>query len=252
MQQPDPTPTPRRARRPSKTVGRALGVSFAVHAGLLVALGAVVAPYVGGGRPLESAARLETPVTLEEVPEPLPPPPLVPPARPLFEEPPPPPETMPAKDDAPFERNPTPTAPPALTVHDPFGGRVRVRMIGRRTSSPPAAPAVAGTGPEGLSAAVAPTPIPAPLVRPVALASNAAPAYPRMARRRGWTGTVLLELDIAETGRVLAARVLESSGRATLDVAARLAVLDWRYEPARRGARPVAFTLRQPVTFSLE
>ncbi|NLM38307.1 MAG: TonB family protein [Firmicutes bacterium] len=55
------------------------------------------------------------------------------------------------------------------------------------------------------------------------------PVYPRLARRRGWEGTVYLTARIAPDGKVIATEVTQSSGYERLDQAAQEAVGQWRY-----------------------
>ena len=66
------------------------------------------------------------------------------------------------------------------------------------------------------------------------------PVYPRLARRRGWEGTVYLAIRIAPQGEVIATEIIESSGYEQLDQAALEAVSHWRYawasgQPAAEG-----------------
>jgi protein TonB len=60
---------------------------------------------------------------------------------------------------------------------------------------------------------------------------------------------VLLEILVGELGRVQTIRLSRSSGVASLDRAALETVRRWRFEPARRGGRAVAFTVSVPVRF---
>lgn len=55
------------------------------------------------------------------------------------------------------------------------------------------------------------------------------PRYPETARRRGLTGTVVVEATIGRRGRVASVRVLDSSGVDSLDRAATRAVTTWRF-----------------------
>lgn len=80
---------------------------------------------------------------------------------------------------------------------------------------------------------------------------NPAPAYPRLSRRRGEEGTVLLELLVLKNGRVEEVKVKESSGYPRLDKSAIDAVRRWKYNPATRGGEPIDYRYLQPVTFSL-
>ncbi len=81
---------------------------------------------------------------------------------------------------------------------------------------------------------------------------NPPPAYPRLARRRGCEGTVVLEVLVTREGRVGEVGVTESSGYDILDKAAMDAVGEWRFEPGRRGDRAVDMRVRIPVTFRLQ
>ena len=82
--------------------------------------------------------------------------------------------------------------------------------------------------------------------------NNPAPAYPRMSRRRGEEGTVLLELMVRKDGTVNEVRIKESSGYPRLDKSAKEAVRRWKYNPATRGGEPIDYRYLQPVTFSLK
>lgn len=81
---------------------------------------------------------------------------------------------------------------------------------------------------------------------------NQPPPYPRVARRRGYEGTVLLEVLVTEEGRVGELRVVESSGHDLLDKASLRAVEAWRFSPGRRGDRVVAMRVFVPVRFRLQ
>ena len=80
---------------------------------------------------------------------------------------------------------------------------------------------------------------------------NPPPKYPKIARRRGYEGTVLLEVFVTENGHVGDLRILRSSGFAQLDTSARKSVQKWHFEPGRKGDRPVAMWVRVPVDFQL-
>jgi protein TonB len=77
------------------------------------------------------------------------------------------------------------------------------------------------------------------------------PAYPALARRMGYQGTVELELLVAVEGTVGAARLVRSSGYTLLDSAALKAVRVWRFEPGTRDGQQVAMWIKVPVNFSL-
>lgn len=73
------------------------------------------------------------------------------------------------------------------------------------------------------------------------------PEYPAAARERGVRGTVLIEFVIDVSGRVSAARVLESVPE--LDAAAIACVKSWLFKPALRAGKPVETTARAPLRF---
>ncbi len=81
---------------------------------------------------------------------------------------------------------------------------------------------------------------------------NKPPRYPPLARRRGWEGTVLLEVEVAGDGRVRTIRVARSSSYSLLDREAVRAVRTWRFTPGSQNGVPVASTVRVPVHFMLE
>jgi protein TonB len=81
---------------------------------------------------------------------------------------------------------------------------------------------------------------------------NPPPAYPRLARRRGYQGTVVLEVFVGEEGQVDDMKVFRSSGHPVLDKAAVRSVKDWVFEPGMRGQDPVAMWVRVPVRFQLK
>lgn len=105
----------------------------------------------------------------------------------------------------------------------------------------------------------APPPMPLPS-GPVALSSELsvvcperpAPAYPAFSRRLGETGTVVLRVELDETGYVGTARVQTSSGHPRLDDAALAVVRSWRCQPAQRNGQPVRAVALQPFKFVLQ
>jgi protein TonB len=81
---------------------------------------------------------------------------------------------------------------------------------------------------------------------------NKPPPYPGTARRRGYHGTVLLEVLVGRQGKVSDLRVLTSSGYAVLDKAAMESVGEWVFEPGMRGDEKVEMWVRVPIRFELE
>lgn len=76
---------------------------------------------------------------------------------------------------------------------------------------------------------------------------NQLPHYPEEAVEHGWEGTVLLELRLNAEGKVILAKILESSGFYLLDRVAREASQDWKFESMLPGSVVVA-----PIKFKIE
>jgi protein TonB len=82
--------------------------------------------------------------------------------------------------------------------------------------------------------------------------NNPPPAYPAIARKRGYEGTVVLDVLVDQNGRVGRLRVAESSSFRLLDRSAIKAVKGWQFEPGREGNKAVAMWVRVPVDFCLQ
>jgi len=82
--------------------------------------------------------------------------------------------------------------------------------------------------------------------------NNPAPAYPRKARRRGYKGTVVLNVLVSEKGAVMGVRLSKSSGHKILDRAAETAVREWIFEPGTVGTKKVEMWVNVPVRFDLK
>ena len=81
---------------------------------------------------------------------------------------------------------------------------------------------------------------------------NPPPGYPRISRRNGEQGTVIVRVFISTQGTPEKAEVRTSSGFARLDQAALEAVQRWRFVPGRRNGTPEAMWFNIPVRFVLE
>jgi len=81
---------------------------------------------------------------------------------------------------------------------------------------------------------------------------NPSPEYPLIARRRGFQGTVVLEVMVDRNGRVGDLKVLKSSGYKVLDRAASASVRDWIFKPAIKGNEKIEMWVRVPVCFQLK
>lgn len=82
--------------------------------------------------------------------------------------------------------------------------------------------------------------------------SNPRPPYPMVARRMGWEGKVVLNVEVLAEGTCGAINVFRSSGRELLDNAALNTVKNWKFVPARSGGRAITKWFRVPINFSLE
>ena len=108
-----------------------------------------------------------------------------------------------------------------------------------------------GTG-EGSAAAedAAPIQVTQGVIAPVVL-SRVEPTYPRAAILVHRQGEVVVEAEIDHHGTVRGVRTVSTPLGFGLDEAAMTAVRNWRFEPARIGARPVAVYFRLTVRFTL-
>ncbi len=81
---------------------------------------------------------------------------------------------------------------------------------------------------------------------------NPEPKYPRMAQKRGYQGTVILNVLVNKEGRVDNLMLFETCGYSILDNAALEAVKDWVFEPGKEGDKPVEMWVQVPVRFELK
>jgi len=121
---------------------------------------------------------------------------------------------------------------------------------------PPTPPS---TGTPGPAPVLAPPPPPPPPPAPVIQAREGAnykhnprPAYPKIALREEWEGTVVLRARISATGHVESVTVQKSTGHSVLDDAALATAKTWTFDPATQGGQPVAGTATFPIAFKLQ
>ncbi|MFH1293107.1 MAG: energy transducer TonB [Pseudomonadota bacterium] len=81
---------------------------------------------------------------------------------------------------------------------------------------------------------------------------NPPPRYPRIARRRGYEGTVIMQVLVDRNGRVKELHIVQSSGHDVLDRAAITSVKNWQFEPGMRGDLKVDTWVKVPVRFQLK
>jgi len=188
-------------------------------------------------------------------------------------EPPPPPPPAPPKPPEPVKPpeppKPVTLTPPPKTVQPVLTPALPVAS----NPEPPAvlsAPTVAPTAPAVPAAAPAPPP-PAPPSSPTAPPAQPAPAptvelpsskadylhnpppdYPRMSKRLGEQGRVVVKVLIGEDGQPQKVELLTSSGFDRLDKSAMEAAMRWRYVPGKRGGVAEAMWYQVPIQFTLE
>jgi protein TonB len=80
---------------------------------------------------------------------------------------------------------------------------------------------------------------------------NSPPAYPEIARVRGYEGIVLVFAEILPDGRVGNMKIRKSSGYAILDQSAIEAVKPWKFEPAKKSGNPFTVWVELPIKFIL-
>jgi protein TonB len=81
--------------------------------------------------------------------------------------------------------------------------------------------------------------------------NNPKPGYPAVSRRLGEEGQVLLRVLVSTQGRPEQIQLLRSSGFPRLDDAAKAAVAQWRFVPARVGSVATAAWVQVPVSFQM-
>ncbi len=111
--------------------------------------------------------------------------------------------------------------------------------------------AMARTAEKAVSAPL-PPPAAAPLpIVPPAIALKVLPAYPASALEKNLTGTVLLAVYVGLGGQPERIETKTSSGINALDDAARAAVAQWKFNPARQGGAALASWFEVPVRFEI-
>ncbi len=86
----------------------------------------------------------------------------------------------------------------------------------------------------------------------VAYLNNPAPSYPRLSRRMGEEGRVLLKVLVSAEGAANSVTIEKSSGSERLDQSALEAVKRWRFVPARKGSQALSAYVIVPINFSLD
>ena len=110
-------------------------------------------------------------------------------------------------------------------------------------------------GGTGTAAVPPPPPPPAPvkiepLIVPVERPGNDRPKYSAGARRKGIEGVVVVSFEVQEDGSVRSPQIIsgpEEPRSTVLETALR-----WRFQPARRGGKPIKHRMKKSVVFRLE
>jgi len=221
-----------------------VGISLAVHAGILLWLSMTPAPVFSPKRTTE--------LVVVEVQRP--PPPRVEPPKP---EPvqvtrPPPRRLAFRRSEPPPNEPPPPEAkaePPPVVV-----GLTLRSTTTAGTFDAPVGNTLAGKAPEKAADPASVRPSPVPLYeldsQPTVIGEVRIP-YPEDARSRGIEGTVVLSVLVDETGHVRTVKILSGPGGG-LDQAAAKAVERIRFRPATRKGQPVAAQITYRYTFLLD
>jgi protein TonB len=129
-----------------------------------------------------------------------------------------------------FEMDHVESALPPKTAEEPF----QVAALPSEADVTPEPP------PSGIKEAI-------PLYR-----ENPPPRYPRIARRKGYEGTVVLEALVNPEGKVADCRIIRSCGHSVLDQAAMKSIRNWLFEPGMRGEKKVEMWVKVPIRFQLK
>jgi len=150
-----------------------------------------------------------------------------------------PPEVKPVAKPTPKPVEPQQRVPDAVPVAAPS-----------EDTSPPL-PTVASSEP--------PQPVVAPPSLPdrdpdyqAAYLNNPPPPYPMTARRMGWQGRVVLNVEVLASGSPGQVKLQQSSGHDVLDTAAIKAVSGWRFVAARQSGQAVTKWFLVPIPFILK
>ena len=81
---------------------------------------------------------------------------------------------------------------------------------------------------------------------------NPQPVYPRIAKRKGYQGRVLLLVVVSKSGTVKKLSVSKSSRHDILDKAACKAVKQWHFHPGTRDGKSVEMSVTIPIRFNLQ
>jgi protein TonB len=78
------------------------------------------------------------------------------------------------------------------------------------------------------------------------------PPYPRLLKRRGIEGSVLVEFTVTEQGLVQDPVIIESRPHEDFGKSVMRTVRYWKFKPHRLNGKPVAVRARQGIGFTME
>ncbi len=148
-------------------------------------------------------------------------------------------DVTPRPKNKPREAEPTPQAEPTPREAEP----VPSEAPAQKAEAQPAPPAATPPSPVVLDAQ--------PDYRADYL-NNPRPPYPMVARRMGYHGKVILNVEVLAEGKAGQVLLYQSCGHEILDNAALQTVKGWRFTPARHFGQPVTQWFLVPIKFSLE
>lgn len=76
--------------------------------------------------------------------------------------------------------------------------------------------------------------------------------YPRIARKKGLEGKVLIEVWLDEQGNQIKQLLLESSGHRVLDERALSTIKEWRFSNQLEQGQAIAHRVQIPINFQLQ
>jgi len=165
----------------------------------------------------------------------------------------PPPAPQPAAR-APARSRPGPAAAPRPSPAPPPAAIVAASTADATAAVQSSAAASLGVGEAAPATEVAALPATGPTrdaQYQLGAADTPLPDYPWSARRRNREGRVVVRLTVTADGSVQSAEVVESSGDAALDGAARDTLSKWRLRPALNNGIPVTSHIDVPIRFEL-
>ena len=170
-----------------------------------------------------------------------------------------PPQPVPPEPEPPKPKPPEPPKPKPEPVVKPKSVQPvpQVAMPDVPEETPPAEE-VSSEPPQPVEVPTAPAVPAAPVREPdrepdyqAAYLKNPVPSYPMVARRMGWQGKVVLNVEVLANGLPGQIKLQQSSGHDVLDNAAIKAVSGWRFVAARQNGQAVAKWFLVPIPFIL-